>query len=581
MVQGFVYGKSGNKANVLFLVSKSVNAKAHHLLTQLVLQRLAVRFVGPKDTVALVSSTGATLRTWCREVDFSDYLIRGFADDGAGADTIQTGIVNAMTLFQAAADKAAQNLLVIVPSFAHTDGPAAATALANLIQVTKARVISVPVGPAVDLPALQVLTPEFQVPIATAADADTIILAIPPYPPPAPKIDVIARHPTELLLGLSPCDGGSPAQYAAFTVRVLEQGRPLLQTDLPLVTVDNLLPGKAYRIRVKATLTNGTETDWSEDVHVTTVKVATNILHEQTKLEAEVRRLLDLIRGFEVSDKAKSVGITHYNVALIGKTGSGKSSLINSFNAVLKGRWEALAVALNSITTVTRSLGSYSLSDVVNVIDPFGFDGKNYKGNELEYLSTGVLEMGYEEGMQVDLQRRLGKAFKPQDCVHAWAFAIKASTWNNEAERRLVLNFRDQLSPLKYTPQFGVTMLDMVDKAIADDTSVLHESGPAEMILNVFRDDGLKCVFPVVNITESFDEQDLAKEYLILKYLYALMDTARSFVDLQVTQGRWKSDTAAVQQQTGPKVTEGHMKPEPPAVEQHMAAANSAAAPKP
>lgn len=129
------------------------------------------------------------------------------------------------------------------------------------------------------------------------------------------------------------------------------------------------------------------------------------ILEDKDALPMIVKGLREEIAGI-FNDKIKRFGIENINIAVMGRMGSAKSTIINGFYQALHGKFTTLAKADNSNETVTKGIKPISMVNqddgnkcsykFINIIDIFGEDQNKYTEAFIDDYFKGKIDFTFE-----------------------------------------------------------------------------------------------------------------------------------------------------------------------------------------
>jgi len=326
------------------------------------------------------------------------------------------------------------------------------------------------------------------------------------------------------------------------------------------VTLAGFEPGKVLRLRAVAHFTDGSGIG-SPEIASTILELQLPLEHPESAVLKDdlllkaaitkskevlkgwripVRYLKDFLGGATAGDLKVLQKRSCVNLGLVGVRGSGKSSLVNSFNAVLNGKFVEVAIPGDSPKTLTTEV------QLVKPHKPYRFNFLDFWGwfisedgivdaeykKDLELLRTGLLAAKSKMGDK----RQLTEAEKIQQAsktkfnqgIHGCFMVFPANQLDNALEKKCMKEYLQILQSLGITPVVLLTMIDVVDPVLVENPTLILDSEIVNKNIATICDLGVppSSVFPV------FVYRDLpplglggVTDYLLLRPLLQLLQS--------------------------------------------------------
>lgn len=294
--------------------------------------------------------------------------------------------------------------------------------------------------------------------------------------------------------------------------------------------ITGLRSGTAYKVRVRAVLTNSQKTTYSDVLEIKTLKEHpfTRSLRDPELPEIN-KNLLNSLISRKPCSEAQQLGILRYNILIAGRRGNGKSSLFNSMYSIILGYYQALGVTRESRDTVTKEIFGYPIFEGATLIDMFGWKEDNNFDDMLKSVLEGKIGPGFVEGNHAS-NSSLGFKESPTkaDKIHAVILVSDCKSILNNEEMDRMKHYYPLFQDNHIQCNIAIPKLDLKDERIQNDTAMILESHIAENFLNQFiQQSSISAnIFPIVNYREPWTNRDHAREFLILSLFESAFNQA-------------------------------------------------------
>jgi len=230
----------------------------------------------------------------------------------------------------------------------------------------------------------------------------------------------------------------------------------------------------------------------------------------------------------------------HANIVLFGGSGAGKSSLINSFIALVNDGHQIVAdTRIDEHEQMTVNYVKYQLNNHINIWDTWGWkSGVNYTGNDFDSMLNGSLRESVHMDDNIKTTDRI-----VENSVDAIIFVVDIGIKERESSLKALKQYYDLAVRKEVIVLFAVTKLDVLDLNLKSMNNIMLfrtsiQNKDFKDIYTLVRksmNDNRVMVLPVIN----YQPNEFAK-------LDSLSDSASSLLSYVIQQFKRNEDRLKV-----------------------------------